>query len=150
MSPPQETSREQPEKEKQGILLLVDVLLSIQRVLVALLVAVAKHLTKKKRKKKGNSEEKGFILSNGLRGNTVHHGQEAQWPECEGGEHIVSLRRKQVERNNRVQVAFSSFFFQEFGLQPVEQCYVHLWWIFPLQLKLSGYARSNTTQGAPC
>lgn len=38
--------------------------------------------------KKGKSEEKGFILSNGLRGNTVHHGQEEQQPECEGGGHI--------------------------------------------------------------
>lgn len=38
--------------------------------------------------KKGNSEEKGFILPNGLRGNTVHHGQEAQEPECEGGGHM--------------------------------------------------------------
>lgn len=64
-------------------MLLVDVLLSIQCVLVALLVAVAKHLTKK-----GNSEENGFILPNGLIGNTVHHGQEAQEPECEGGGHM--------------------------------------------------------------
>lgn len=78
MSPPQETGLEQSEKKKQGILLLVDV-----PAFHTMCISCFTHCCDQASDKKGKSEEKGFILSNGLRGNTVHPGQ-----ECEGGGHI--------------------------------------------------------------